>query len=194
MTPSVHVQGCGQVISSRQTETKLGLATTKNVFPCRTLCLFSILTLHFQVSQWKVDSSTFLTTLDFATLKSTEKEKTNDRTLQKTEIAPWRSTGIGASSARGATNIQHRSNASCFYPENESMDSCRKKSDNHLRLLLGLTRLPSKVQEKFTLRPVFLPDSLWRSDLCFSNQILLKTLPKAQRTWGLSSAYQSYLF
>ena len=59
MTPSVHVQGSGQVISSRQTETRLELATTKNVFPCRTLCLFSILTLHFQVSQWKVDSSTF---------------------------------------------------------------------------------------------------------------------------------------
>ena len=88
MTPSVHVQGSGQVVSSRQTETKLKLTTTKNVFPCRTICLFSILTLHFQVSQWKVDSSTFLTTLDFATLKSTEKEKTNDRTLQKTEIAP----------------------------------------------------------------------------------------------------------
>ena len=183
----MHVQGSGQVISSRQTETKLELTTTKNVFPCRTICLFSILTLHFQVSQWKVDSSTFLTTLDFAALKSTEKEKTNGRTLQKTEIAPWRSAGIGASSAWGATNIQHRSNASCFYPENESMDSCRKKSDNHLRLLLGLTRLPSKVQEKFTLRPVFLPDSLSRRHLdnnhnWLSAWINLQILIESQRS------------
>ena len=112
MTPSVHVQGSGQVISSRQTETRLELATTKNVFPCRTLCLFSILTLHFQVSQWKVDSSTFWTTLDFATLKSTEKYKTYERPLRK----KWNSTLTQCRyrSQQCARNHEHSTQIQCF--------------------------------------------------------------------------------
>ena len=92
-----------------------------------------------------------------------------------------------------ARNHEHSTQIQCFLflPWKLKHGFMQKKNDYHLRLLLGLTRLPSKVQEKFTLRPVFLPDSLWRSDLCFANRILLKTLPKAQLTWGLSSAYHS---
>ena len=79
---------------------------------------------------------------------------------------PWGDASVTARGARGSSNIQHRADAPSFYPD--SGDNGFKLFRHtrlifiigHLLLFPGLTLRPSKVQVKFTLSPLRLPESL----------------------------------
>ena len=87
-----------------------------------------------------------------------------------------------------ARNHEHSTQIQCFlFLPWDLKNGFMQKWDDHLFFSLGLIQLPSKVQEKFTLSPVFLPDSLSRRHLdnnhnWLSAWINLQILIESQRS------------